>query len=145
MSVKELKDNEYTVLFYKEVRIKDYKYLLTLRQTQDSSFISDESVLDLWLRTLDEISWVNPNMDFKYALEVYDRKDGYFTSIAPVILCNNEGLVTKKNVEKLFKDLSVPIEKELVLSNEYTKEFGRVLRENGFDKQFIGGGCSIKI
>lgn len=143
-NIRELKNEGYTVLFYEIDTIKDDEYFFTFRQTQDGNFISDESILKLWENSLENLSWVNPNLDLKYALEIYERKNGYFRSIAPVILCNNEKFDVS-SLKKLFKDLKRPIEKEVVTSNEYTKEFGKILKEHGFVKQFIGGGCSMKI
>ena len=143
-SIKQVKHDDYTVLFYEQDTIKDDQYFFTLRQTQNGSFISDDSILELWRDSLQEMSWVNPNLDFKYALEIYEQKDGYFRSIAPVILCNNDSFNTE-DVKKLFKSLKTPIEKEVVMSNDYTKEFGKILKEHGFIKQFIGGGCSMKL
>ena len=143
--IKELKDNEDIILYYETDFIKDHEYLFTFRKTEDGRFISDEGVLELWEDKLEEISWVNPNADFKYALEVYDRHDGYFTSIAPVILCDGKEVVTKEFIEKLFNDLKDPIERELIKPNMYAQEFDKILRENGFTRQLVGGGCSIKI
>lgn len=143
--VKELVEKEYIILFHESDIIKDVEYLFTLRQKRAGEFISDESILDLWLNSLDEISWVNPNTDFKYALEVYEKRHGYFTSIAPVILCDEQEELTLESVEKLFKDLKKPIEKQVEKSNELTQEFGHVLESNGFNRQLIGGGCSVKI
>ena len=110
MAIKELRENENAILFYESDTIKDHEYLITLRQTQDGRFISDDSVLELWVKSLGEKTWVNPNLDFKYALEVYDKRDGYFTSIAPVILCDGKDEVSIEDIESLFKDIKVPIE-----------------------------------
>ncbi len=150
--IKEFVEKGYTVLFYEEDTIKDREYLFTLRQTQDGEFISDKSILDIWQDSLDEISWVDSNTDFKYALEVYYKKNGYFTSLAPVILCDTkeascfkEDELNLEKIEKLFKDLKKPIEKQVDKLNEFTKEFGKALESNGFKKQFIGGGYSVRI
>ena len=53
--VKELVENGYTILFHESDTIKDIEYLFTLRQTQDGECISDQSILDLWLNSLDKI------------------------------------------------------------------------------------------
>ncbi len=143
--IKELKENKDIILYYETEFIKDHEYLFTLRKTEDGRFISDNSVLELWEDKLKEVSWVNPNEDFKYALEVYDKQDGYFTSIAPVILCDGKSEVTKEFIIKLFNDLKNPIEREVMKPNKYAQEFNKILSENGFDRQLVGGGCSIKI
>lgn len=143
--VKELVENGYTILFHESDTIKDTEYLFTLRQTQDGEFISDQSILDLWLNSLDKVSWVNPGENFKYALEVYQKRKGYFESIAPVILCDGETNLSLDKVEELFKDLKKPIDKQVYRSNELTQEFGKALEIIGFNKQRVGGGCSIKI
>lgn len=143
--INELKENRDIVLYYETEFIKDHEYLFTFRKIKDGKFISDQSILELWEEKLEEISWVNPDADFKYALKVYDRQDGYFTSIAPVILCDGKDVVTKEFIEKLFNDLKDPIDRQVIKPNKYAQEFNEILRENGFTRQLVGGGCYIRI
>lgn len=139
-----LKNDGDIIVYYSQVQVDDKDYLITLRYSEDGRFISDDSILDLWQDRLDQISWVNPNMSQRFALEVYDRRDGYFNSIGPVIISERRDQIDDEFLKSFFSDVEDKIE-EGKSSSTYESDFLQVLDSNNFNNHFVGGGCSIKI
>lgn len=140
-----LKADEQAVLFYRESEVDGESYLLTLRHSTDGRFISDDSILELWLGNLSEPTWVNPNMVQRFALEVYDKKNGKFSSVGPVIITDTEYKVTEELLEAVFSQVEKVIASEISTAKGFEKECLSILSKEGFENHFVGGGCSIPI
>lgn len=143
--IKVLNVAEEPVLFYREYQVEEESYLITLRHSTDGRFISDDSILELWLGKLSEPTWVNPNMVQRFALEVYDKKGGRFNSIGPVIITDTDYRITEDLLDAVFTQIERAIASEISTAKGFEKECLSILSKEGFENHFVGGGCSIAI
>lgn len=143
--VRVLSVKESPVLFYRECKIGGQEYLITLRYSTDGKFISDDSILELWLDKLSEPSWVDPSMVQKFALEVYDKRDNRFNSLGPVIITDTEEGIGEELLDSIFSQIEDILALDTCTGKNFEKECLEVLTRAGFKNHFVGGGCSIPI
>lgn len=139
------KEKDETILYYRENVIWSEPYLITMRESDDGKFISDESIMNIWKGTLETVDWVMPNMNQKYALEVYNMSNDYFTSIAPVIICDFPVKIGEGRLGQLFRRIESIISQQLNDSVKYGELFKNELELLGFTDIVVGGSCKIKI
>jgi hypothetical protein len=140
-----LKSGDKTVLYYREAELWNEHYFITMRERHGGKFISDESIMELWKGTLEDMSWVEPNVNQSYALEVYGKEDGYFVSIAPVIICDFPVKIGEGRLGQLFRRIESVLSQQLKDPEKYEEMFKEELKTLGFTDIIVGGGCKIQM